>query len=122
MSALIRRVGHVLLSVMFIKGGSDAFRQPGGRVDAVARAGLPQPEFAVRANGGAMALAGAMLALDVAPRLAATILTACIVPTTVVGHAFWRAEGATRQSQEIQFAKNLGLLGGLLLVLAEPKA
>jgi putative oxidoreductase len=60
-----------------------------------------------------------MLALDVAPRLAAAILIACIVPTTVVGHAFWQAEGPTRQSQEIHFAKNLGLLGGLLLVLAE---
>ncbi len=119
MRGIIRRIGHILLSVIFLKGGSDAFRAPGGRVDTVARAGLPQPELAVRANAAAMVVGGAMLALDVAPRLAAALLTACIVPTTVVGHAFWRAEGTSRTTHQVQFAKNLGLLGGLLLVLAE---
>lgn len=59
-----------------------------------------------------------MLALDVAPRLAAAGLIGCLVPTTLVGHAFWKAgDEAARRTQQTQFLKNLGLLGGLLLVI-----
>jgi putative oxidoreductase len=42
------------------------------------------------------------------------------VPTTIVGHAFWKEDNEVgRRNQLTQFFKNLGLLGGLLLVLTE---
>jgi putative oxidoreductase len=117
---MIRSLARLLLSVIFIAGGADAFLKPGGRVDKVANAGLPQPKQSVEFNGLAMVIGGALLALGVFPRLAAAILMASIVPTTIVGHAFWK-EGseAGKKAQQTQFFKNLGLLGGLLLVLSE---
>ena len=58
--------------------------------------------------------------MGIAPKLAATILIGTIIPTTIVGHAFWKEEGVVgRKNQQTQFYKNLGLLGGLLDVLAE---
>jgi putative oxidoreductase len=43
-----------------------------------------------------------------------------LIPTTVVGHAFWQEPEVTgRKNQQVQFLKNLGLIGGLLLVLTE---
>ena len=84
------------------------------------RSGIPEPELAVKANGAAMVVGGAMLGLGILPKLGAAILFASMIPTTLAGHAFWKEEDqAARKQQQTQFAKNLGLLGGLLLVIAD---
>ena len=49
--------------------------------------------------------------------LAALGLAASLVPTTLGGHAFWTHDDpAQRTNQRNHFNKNLGLLGGLLVV------
>ncbi len=117
---MFRLLSQMLLAGVFIKGGADAFIQPGGRVELVARAGLPNPKIAVELNGAAMVVGGSMLALNIAPRLAAAGLLASMVPTTVIGHAFWKAEDeAARKTHQVQFLKNLGIIGGLLLLATE---
>lgn len=113
-------LGHILLSSIFISGGASAFLQPGHRVSKVADAGIPKPETAVPLNGLAMVVAGTALALDIAPKAAAAVLIGTMIPTTFVGHAFWKETDANaRRMQQTQFLKNLGLIGGLLLVLFE---
>jgi|SRR5579884_2765200 len=120
MLTLLRRLGQALLAAMFIKGGFEAARNPGGRVAKAAALGLPDPALVVRANGAAMVVGGVALALNVLPKLAAAGLVASLIPTTIAGHPFWREEQpAARNGQLIQFLKNTGLLGGLVLVLAE---
>ena len=117
---MLRTLGHLLLSGIFISGGADAFLKPGPRVTKVADAGIPTPEQAVQLNAAVMVIGGAALALGIAPKLAATILIAVLIPTTIVGHAFWKEKDAAgRKMQLTQFFKNLGLIGGLLLVLRE---
>jgi len=116
--SMIKDLSHLCLSGIFITAGAQAFLSPGARVNKVADAGIPQPNIAVELNGAAMVICGVLLALGIAPRLAAAILIICTVPTTIVGHAFWKEESETaRKNQQIQFAKNLGLIGGLLMVL-----
>jgi uncharacterized membrane protein YphA (DoxX/SURF4 family) len=114
---LERRTGQALLGAMFMKLGFDAARSPGPRVDKAAALGVPNPELAVRGNGAAMVVGGAALTLDKLPRLAALGLIASMIPTTMAGHPFWEFEGAERKAQEIQFGKNLALIGGLVLAL-----
>jgi uncharacterized membrane protein YphA (DoxX/SURF4 family) len=114
---LVRRVAQALLAVVFVKGGFDSSRNPGARTDKAASLGLSNAETLVRLNGAAMALGGAALALDKVPRLAAAGLVASMVPTTVAGHPFWKLDGPERDAQLTQFGKNLGLIGGLLLVV-----
>jgi putative oxidoreductase len=112
-----RWLGRLCLSIIFVVGGWDAARSPGARPEKAAALGLPQPELLVRANGTAMVVAGAALALGRWPRLAATLLAALLAPTTLAGHPFWQeTTAAGRAAQRIQFLKNLGLFGGLLLV------
>jgi putative oxidoreductase len=112
-----RRIGQALLSAVFVKSGFEVARSPGPRVDRAAKLGLPNPELAVRANGAAMVVGGAALALNKVPRLAALGLIGSMIPTTLAGHPFWEFEGADRKQQEIHFLKNVGLIGGLVLVL-----
>lgn len=126
---MIRRLARPMLAAIFVSGGLDALRHPGGRVEVAAPVaekvadltGAPNdPEMLVRANGALMAVSGLMLATGRMPRLAGTVLAASLVPTTVVGHAFWKEEEAgARKMQRIQFFKNLGLLGGVMLAAVD---
>jgi putative oxidoreductase len=116
----VRRIGQLSLSIIFIAGGWDAARSPGARPAKVAALGLTQPELLVRANGVVMVVAGSVLALGRWPRSAAAVLVSSLVPTSVVGHPFWQETTPSgRVAQQVHFLKNLGLFGGLLLVLAE---
>jgi uncharacterized membrane protein YphA (DoxX/SURF4 family) len=72
----------------------------------------------VRINGAAQVVAGATLALGWFPRLSALVLAGSLVPTTVAGHRFWEEDDPKAKSQQtIHFLKNLGILGGLLMVI-----
>jgi uncharacterized membrane protein YphA (DoxX/SURF4 family) len=126
---LVRRVARPLLAAMFVVGGLDQLKHPsrktdtaGPLVDKVAPViGLPDDtELLVRANGAAMVGAGSLLALGRLPRLASTVLAATLVPTTIAAHSYWNEQDPqVRAQQKVQFLKNLGLLGGLLLAAVD---
>jgi putative oxidoreductase len=110
------------MSGIYIKSGWDVFREPGNRPEKAAKLGLRNPELMVRANGLGMALAGSALALGIKPRLSALALAGLMVPTTLAGHRFWEEPpGPGKSAQEVQFLKNLGLIGGLLLFASSPR-
>ena len=116
----IRSLSRFLLALIFISGGSNVFINPDRRAEKVAAAGIPQPREAAMLNGAIMTIAGMMLALGIAPRLAALALLGTLIPTTVVGHPFWKeTTPAERATQQTHFLKNLAIMGGLLAVLAE---
>jgi uncharacterized membrane protein YphA (DoxX/SURF4 family) len=117
---IVRRSGQALLGAMFVRVGFDAAREPGMRTRRAADLGVPlDPETAVRCNGAAMVAGGSALIIDVLPRLAAAGLVVSMIPTTLAGHAFWKHDhGPDRTAQQVQFAKNLGLIGGLLCIVA----
>jgi uncharacterized membrane protein YphA (DoxX/SURF4 family) len=121
LDGVVRRGGQALLGGVFVKLGWDAARDPGKRVDTVANAGVPRADVAVRVNGAAMVAGGAALIAGVLPRAAALGLIASMIPTTAVGHGFWRHEGADRTMQMVQFAKNAAIVGGLLVVAGSPR-
>jgi putative oxidoreductase len=83
--------------------------------------GVPaETEDAVRMSGAVQAAAGAMLGLGVLPRLAALAIAGTLVPTTLAGHRFWDVQDPReRAMQRVQFLKNLTMMGGLLLAVAD---
>ncbi len=119
-----RTLVRPLLAAPFIVGGVNALRQAKPMADSAADVVAPMgqavglgsdPETLVKINAGVQVGAGAILALGFMPRLAALLLTGTLVPTTVIEHRFWeQREPAERNRQMLQFAKNAGLLGGLL--------
>lgn len=126
--SLVRRVARPMLAAMFVVGGLDQLKHPGAKakaarpvLDQATRAGLPDdPELLVRANGVAMVGGGALLATGHVPRIASAVLAGTLVPTTLAAHPFWtESDPQTRAQQRIQFLKNLGLLGGLLLAAVD---
>lgn len=126
--SLVRRIARPMLAAMFVVGGLDQLKHPGAKakaarplLDQAKRVGLPDdPELLVRANGVAMVGGGALLATGHVPRLASTVLAGALVSTTLAAHPFWNeSDPQIRAQQKIQFLKNLGLLGGLLLAAVD---
>ncbi|HET7475706.1 MAG TPA: DoxX family protein [Dermatophilaceae bacterium] len=126
---LVRRIARPLLAANFVISGLDAYRHPAGRaklaapfIEKVAPAlGLPNdPELLVRANAATMVAAGSLFALGRLPRLSAVALAGALVPTTIAGHPFWQEQDpADKAKQRLQFLKNVGILGGLLLATVD---
>ena len=127
-----RVLSRVLTGSTYLLLGYDAFASPGARVGlagptlAAMRRVLPLPdddELVVRANGAVQAVAGAALVAGVAPRTAALALVGSMVPTTVAGHAFWKVEDpAARKTQQVQFVKNLAMVGGLIAIASRRRS
>ena len=125
--SLTRRIARPLLSAAFVTGGIDTLRKPAPRVEMAEPVAsqvadpLPLPddtEQLVKINAGVQVGAGLLLAIGRLPRLAAAALAASLVPTTLAGHRFWEEQDeAAKAQQQVQFVKNLGLLGGLLLAM-----
>jgi uncharacterized membrane protein YphA (DoxX/SURF4 family) len=59
-----------------------------------------------------------LLLLGLAVRFGALLLLLVLVPATVLFYPFWTLHAAEREAQMILFIKNIGIVGGLLLLLA----
>ncbi|MFG1912699.1 DoxX family protein [Kribbella sp. NPDC048928] len=136
---VVRALARPLLSVIFVVQGANAIRNPeplvpkaqpvtDRLVPMVKRVAPPQvgdrlPDTTanlVRLNGAAQVLGGLALATGRGRRLGASLLAASLVPTTLAGHSFWQEKDkAVRNQQRIQFMKNLGIFGGLLLAAVD---
>lgn len=116
-----------MLAGVFIASGLDVLANPAPRAKAAKRVvdlvasvvpfAPADPVDAVRLNAAVHLGAGVLLAAGVMSRLAATALAVSMVPTTVAGHPFWEIDDPVKRVQQrTQFLKNLGILGGLLVV------
>ncbi|WP_378733439.1 DoxX family membrane protein [Nocardia brasiliensis] len=132
---LLRRLARPLLATVFVVEGVDTLRRPESRVKAATElvqrgqrqlpeqyaAKLPSdPGTVVRINAGAQVAGGVLLALGKAPRLAALVLAATVVPATVTEQDFWNEpDPAQKATKRKAFLKDLGLLGGLMIAAAD---
>jgi uncharacterized membrane protein YphA (DoxX/SURF4 family) len=136
---VVRALARPLLSTIFVFQGAKALRDPEPHVAKAkpvadrlvpliqkvtpAQIGDRIPESTanlVRLNGAAQVLGGLALASGKGRRLGAVVLAGSLVPTTLAGHSFWQESDKTvRAAQKVQFMKNLGLMGGLLLAAVD---
>jgi uncharacterized membrane protein YphA (DoxX/SURF4 family) len=109
-----------LLGVTFVVAGTEALREGDRRARQAASLGIGDPQTVTRATAGAQIGAGALLALGRLPRLTSLVLAATVVPDALTGHAFWSEhDKQDRQAQRSLFVRDLGLLGGLLVSIAD---
>src|SRR6266540_4799038 len=122
----IRTAARVMLAGIFISGGAKALVDPDrlvkvaepitdrvGPMLAKVHEKAPTDARTLVQLNGAVQLVGGLLLPTRLHRFAALALIGSVIPTTVAGHRFWEHEDlASRQQQQVQFMKNLGLLGG----------
>lgn len=117
--SLSRTIARPLLASIFISTAIPMLKDQSYLHGPIRDAGLTEPELMAKAHVYGNLVGGLALATGRFPRLAALGLAANLVPTTLVGHAFWSAPEDQKVMQQINFFKNVGLLGGLLLAAAD---
>jgi putative oxidoreductase len=111
-------IGRIFLAVIFLVSG---FGKVGGFQDligAIASKGFPMSQVFAVATIAIELGAGLMLVFGWKARWAAFLLAVFTAIVTYFFHNFWAALEAEKMMQQIQFMKNLALIGGLLLVTA----
>ena len=106
---------RALYSAIFLMSGLTHFSKP--VIAYAAASGVPFASFAVPA-AGLLAMAGGLsILLGYRARVGAWLLVLFLVPVTLMMHNFWTVKDPMMaQMQMIMFMKNLGLIGGALLI------
>jgi putative oxidoreductase len=108
-------IGRILFGLMFVIGSLAHFH---GETVALAYAnGVPAPEILVPLSGWIELVGGMSILLGFKARWGALLLIAFLIPDSFVMHHYWSLNGAAADIQREMFVKNLGLLGGAMLVL-----
>ena len=111
-------IARIVMSIMFITSGIGKLVGFGPTVDHIAEKGVPLPEIAaviailIEVGGGLAVLFGWKT------RWAALAYVVFLIVITPIFHNFWTMEGAARMANNINFMKNVTILGGFLLLYA----
>ncbi|MGH6610096.1 MAG: DoxX family protein [Burkholderiaceae bacterium] len=111
-------IGRILMAVIFLVSG---FGKIGGfdrLIGQIASKGFPMPEVFAVATIVLELVAGLMLVFGWKARWAALALAAFTALAGFLFHNFWAMPEAQKMMQQIQFMKNLAIIGGLLFVAA----
>ncbi|HET9403745.1 MAG TPA: DoxX family protein [Burkholderiales bacterium] len=110
--------GRILLALLFIASGWGKIGGFEGTVGYIASRGLPLPQVAAAGAIAVELVGGILLIAGWQARWAATALFLFLIPTTLIFHNFWAVDAAQQGTQQIQFMKNLCIMGGMLYVMA----
>jgi len=118
MWSFLSAIGRVMLVALFMKSGVEKLMAPAGIAGLLGGKGFPQPIVFAYLAGLAEAGLGLLVAIGWKTRYAAAGLVVFTVVATLLAHNYWAMEGAARRANEINFWKNLAIMGGLLMLMA----
>ena len=107
-------VGRALLALLFVPAGFGKIVGFAGTSGYIASKGVTLPAIAIAVEVGL----GLMLLAGLKARWAALGIAFFTVVITFIFHNFWAVEAAQQMQQQQAFFKNIGVVGGLLLVAA----
>ncbi len=109
-------VARVLLMTLFVTSGWSKLMSFTGTAGYMASLGVPQPEVATAIAIVMEFFVAIALILGIYTRPLALLMVLFTLGTALLGHHFWTMEGAARAMNQINFYKNLSIMGGLLLL------
>lgn len=108
-------LGRLLFTMLFIMSAPHHFST--GTIAYAAKAGVPMASLLVPISGALALIGGLSVLLGYWARAGAWLLVLFLVPVTFMMHRFWGlADPAAAQMQQVNFMKNMALLGCALLI------
>lgn len=111
-------LGRILIALLYIPAGINKIGGFQGTVGYIASKGLPLPQVAAAGTIVVEVAVAAALLMGFKARYAALVLAAFTLVAAVIFHNFWAVPAEQVMMQQIQFFKNLAIVGGLLFVAA----
>lgn len=111
-------VGRILLALIFLLSGINKIGGFAGTAGYMASKGLPMAEVLLVITIVIEIGAALMIIAGFKARLGAAALLLWMIPVTYLFHNYWAMPADQQMIQQIMFMKNLGLMGGMLLIMA----
>jgi putative oxidoreductase len=111
-------VGRILLATLFILSGFGKIAGYEGTAGYMASKGMPLVNLLLPAAIAVELGGGLLLALGYKARWVALAIFLFLIPTTLIFHAFWGIDPKEAATQQINFLKNVSIMGGMLMVFA----
>ena len=111
-------VGRIFLASIFLMSGIGKVGGFAGTAGYIGSKGLPMAEVLLAITIVIEIGAALMLILGWKAKIGAALLFVWMIPVTFLFHNFWAVPPADQQMQTIMFMKNLGLMGGMLYIMA----
>ena len=106
-------IGRILLSLIFLGSAATKLADPAGTQAYMEAYGLPMTGVLLVAAVATELLGGLALLMGFKTKLAAFLLSGFLLSATLIFHT------SLGEQQLLHFLKNVSILGGLLLVMAE---
>lgn len=114
-------IGRIIFGGYFIYNGANHFIRFGMLTQYAKMKGVPLPAVAQGTAGLMLLLGGLSVMLGLYPVAGIVLLVAFLVPVSLMMHDFWKIEDAqSRMADKMNFARNMALLGALLMLLVVP--
>jgi uncharacterized membrane protein YphA (DoxX/SURF4 family) len=118
MADVARVLGRIVYGGYFVYSGLHHFQQQEAMTQYAGSKQIPSPDKAVVGSGALMLVGGASVLSGIKPRAGLGMIALFLIGVTPTMHAFWNeADPQQKMAQQINFTKNLGLLGSTLMLL-----
>ncbi|MDP6843558.1 MAG: DoxX family protein [Rhodospirillales bacterium] len=112
-------IAHVCIAFLFLFRGVTAFPQFDEHLKTFKGHGIPFPRLVLSLGLATMLLGGLSVLFDFLAWIGAAMLVLFTVLSNFIYHHFWTmTEPGRRQTHLWIFCNNIGVIGGLLLVVA----
>ncbi len=108
-------VARILFALIFLMSAVGHILKANDMAGYAKFKGAPGGKFGVILSGVALGAGALMLLFGIYGDLGALIIFATLIPISFYMHAYWKESDAqAKQSDQVMFNKNLGLMGGAL--------
>ena len=113
-------LGRILLGGYFLKAGYNHMKNMKMLAGYAGSKKVPMPTTAVFFTGLLLLIGGLGILLGVYVQFAILCIVVFLIGVTFQMHDFWKDKGPERMGNEINFYKNMALLGAVLMLLMIP--
>jgi putative oxidoreductase len=111
-------LGRLALGAIFVTSGLEKVLDLGKFAANLASKGVPQSQLLAPLGACVEFFGGLAVVLGFETRIAALLMLAFTVVATGISHRYWELDGAARVPQEVNFFKNVSILGGFFFLFA----
>lgn len=115
-------VGRIIFGLYWLSAAFHHFKSLDYLAEYAKAKGVPSPKFAVAGSGVMLLMGGLSILLGICPTIGIALLVLFLLAVSFQIHNYWNVDDAQmKQVDQINFMKNMALVGALLMLLALPQ-
>ena len=119
MENLLWYAGRILFGGYFLYSGYNHFAKAGMMAGYAQSKGVPSAKAAVIGSGLLLLTGGLSVLFNIYVTVGMVALALFLIPVSLMMHAYWKLQDpSARVGEMVNFAKNLALLGAVLILMS----